>query len=159
METLGCLKTNFNELYSSDYQMFWKILHSSAKQAATTGNISILVEFLEMAEATGKGNAEFEEFFSQTIETVFVSNTEYFLDALMTMAPKTQTEVLKILQNPLFKSSEEINSSFQKVSENGKYKSFVETYLAVSPKTEDSPPERWERVWRVVKKCRSKLRV
>lgn len=158
METLGCLKTNFDELYASDYQMFWKILHSSAEQASTAGNISKLVEFLEMAGVTGKGNAEFEEFFSQTIETVCVNNTEYFLDALMTMAPKSQSEVLKILQNPLFKSSEEINGSFQKVSEKGKYKSFVDTYFVVSQKTEESPPGLWEKLWRGLKKCRSKLK-
>ena len=75
---INCLKENFSELYSSNYSLFWKILHNAAQKLKDHKSISDITIFMELSTVI-KGNAEVTEYFSKVYENFFVSNPELCL--------------------------------------------------------------------------------
>lgn len=126
--TLDCLSKNFEKLYVSNYQRFWDILHNSLKKAQQCGSNSEVISFLELAHLKSN-NAEFNEFFNETIENMCVKNTECFFNALVGMKEEDQNEIVGRIKNPMFFEQDSITETFLKYKNNAKYKKIVEKYF------------------------------
>jgi hypothetical protein len=125
---LEYLQRNFKQLYSSNYNQFWKILREAAASASECRATADTVRFLELARIDSI-NAEFNEFFNKEIEQLAVRKTECFLSALYGTDEKTQTGVMKRLQHPLFVESTDLLRALKPFAQ-GKYGGLVNRYLA-----------------------------
>lgn len=128
LATLYCLSQNFDEVYFSDYDVFWDILNSSAKRAADNRND--LVSFIRISEVKKSSNAEFEEFFSQKLESWCVEKPTYLFDGLLAVEPRTQLRIIGMLQNPLFQERSAIRKAFRNQIGNTKYHNLADLYFA-----------------------------
>lgn len=66
--TLKCLKSNFEEVYSKKYDLFWKILRQAGDSALTNRQETKIADFLDVASSI-KGNSEVGEYFSEVAES------------------------------------------------------------------------------------------
>ena len=73
-KNLEYLQHNFKELYSTDYDQFWKILRGAAAGAQGCKVTTDTARFLELARINSI-NAEFNEFFNREIEQLAVRKT------------------------------------------------------------------------------------
>lgn len=121
------LQQNFKQLYSTDYDRFWKILREAATSATECKAITNTAHFLELARMDST-NAEFNEFFNKEIEQLAVHKTKCFLSALYDTDEKTQTGMLKRLQHPLFVEPANLSQALKPFAQ-GKYGGFVNRYL------------------------------
>ena len=124
---LGYLQRNFKQLYSSNYNQFWKILREASVSASECKATADTTRFLELARIDNN-NAEFNEFFNEEIEHLAIRRTECFLSALHSADKETQTGVLKRLQHPLFVESTDLSRAL-KPFEQGKYSGLVNLYI------------------------------
>ncbi len=126
-ETLVCLKKHSIELYSKNYELFWKILNNAAKKANACENKKDTADFLSIVQITRDG--ELAEFFNENIENLCVSNTKCFLEALMLLEPFDQDKIIYELCNPTFKKPSEITEVLSKFKTNSKYKRVIDLYM------------------------------
>jgi hypothetical protein len=110
---LNCLKENFSELYSTNYNRFWNILHDAAQKLKVHKDISDVIAFMELSIVI-KGNAEVTEFFSKICEEFCVSNPGLCLEALTRLNEDSRNSCLERLRNPIFLPKTEIDSVFKK---------------------------------------------
>jgi hypothetical protein len=125
---LDCLKGNFDVLYEKNNKQFWDILHVSAKNIKNCRSSKDVIKFLELAELKND-NAEFEEFVSEIIEKLCISNTKCLLNAMLKISKQKQMAVIELLQNPTYIEKEKINSAIDKLKDIDKYKSIVKAIL------------------------------
>ncbi|MCK5344491.1 MAG: hypothetical protein KAR20_13850 [Candidatus Heimdallarchaeota archaeon] len=130
---LYCLKENFSELYSTNYGLFWKILHNAAKKLKDHKNISDITAFLELSTII-KGNAEVTEYFSKICENFCVSNPAICLEALISLDEKSIKSILDRLRNPIYLSKTDINNIFQKNKNIKKYQKIASLYFQCGTK-------------------------
>ena len=128
--TLECLKKNFQSLYATNYPQFWKILHSEFDEAQKCKPIKRTAEFVELV-GLQSANAEFNEFRSESIEVLSVSNVECLLDAALLVENSKRTMLIDLLRHPLFLEEEKIRSSFELMRTKKKYREIVELYFLV----------------------------
>lgn len=128
----SCLKENFNELYSTNYDLFWSILHGAAQKVKTHKNVSDITEFMELSKII-KGNAEVTEFFSKICEEFCVSNPEICLEALIQLDQEDKASILERLRNPIYLSKTEIENAFEKYKNIPKYQKNVLNYFKGQP--------------------------
>lgn len=126
-ETLVCLKRHSKELYSTNHEVFWKILHSAAKEANACKNKNNTADFLSIVQITRDG--EVAEFFSENIENLCVSSTKCFLEALMLLESFDQDRIIYELCHPVFKTSSEITEALRKFKTNSRYKRVIDLYM------------------------------
>jgi hypothetical protein len=126
--TLECLSDNFETLYSKNYSLFWDILHMSAKKAQQCKSISDVFRFLELVRLQ-TNNAEFNEFFNETIENMCVKNSKCFFDGSIRLNTQDQIQMVKRLKSSVFVDQTEITNIFKRNKNNEKYKKFVELYF------------------------------
>ncbi len=98
---LQYLKTNFNELYKSDYSKFWSILHEGSLGIKNNDPPSEIMSFVDVANVIG-GNSEVREFFHEMIEKYCVNNEEYCLELLKTSNGETMDTIQSFLKNPIY---------------------------------------------------------
>jgi hypothetical protein len=125
--TLDCLKKHSFELYSENYELFWKILNDAARKANTCKSKQDTAAFLNLVQITRDG--ELAEFFSENLENLCVSNTKCFFDALLLLEPFDQDRLIYELHNPFSKKTSEITEAFNKYKDNGKYKRVIDLYF------------------------------
>ena len=126
-ETLACLKKHSKELYSTNHELFWKIVHNAAKKAKTCENKKDTADFLSIVQITRDG--EVAEFFGENIENLCLSNTKCFLEALILLEPFDQDRIIYELYNPIFKKPSEITEALSKFKANSKYKRVIDLYM------------------------------
>lgn len=126
---LGCLQSNFDKLYGENDKLFWKILRDAADKYQACNSIEDTVAFLELA-IVKQGNAEFAEFFSETIEQLCVQESSCFLDGLLRVNKLTKIALLNYLRTPLFADSSVIDSVFVKAKQNRKYEEISDIYFS-----------------------------
>lgn len=126
--TLDCLSENFTELYSANYSSFWKILHESASKAQKCETVTDAVHFMRLVHLNSN-NAEFNEFFSETIENICIKNDKCFFESLLRLNKSDQNRIIKMLKYPLFIDQSSISETFSKWKNNKKYKKFVDLYF------------------------------
>jgi hypothetical protein len=73
-EPLVCLKRHSEELYSTNHEVFWKILRSTSKKANACKNKNDMAEFLSIVQITRDGDVA--EFFGDNIESLCLSKHE-----------------------------------------------------------------------------------
>ena len=98
---LSYLERNFNELYENNYADFWKILHSSLMEAKRCDSIEITSRYLNLVNLPYK-NAEFNEFFAESIEKLCLNSPGCFHEANRTLNKSVQKKLNTMLNNPLF---------------------------------------------------------
>jgi coenzyme F420-reducing hydrogenase delta subunit len=74
-------------------------------------------------------DGEFEEYFHEKVESLCISKSRCFFDALTSMASHDQTEIVYMLLNPLFIDRSKITETFFKNKDVKKYKQIVNFYL------------------------------
>jgi hypothetical protein len=126
--TLGCLKENIDNLYATNYSLFWNILRSAGKTALECQSISDTASFLELAHLKSK-NAEFNEYISEILETLITKKPKCFFNSLSTLDNESILDVIKILKHPIFVSEKKIKNIFSKNSTIKKYKTIMDIYL------------------------------
>lgn len=126
--TFMCLKKNFTELYSDNYELFWKILHKAANKLQKSGNISDITDFMELVLIINS-NAEVSEYFGEISEKFCVSNPEICLNAMISLDENAKISFIKRLQHPIYLSNEEITQIFLKYKNIERYKEIVEYYF------------------------------
>lgn len=125
--SITCLKKHFNILYDKDYVTFWKILHESANAAMECKSKQDVLQFLELAKYNN--NAEFSEFFAESLEKLCIDNTTCFMDSMLLVDAKLRSILLNKLQNPLFSDKESIDAIFIKALKSEKYSKLSEQYF------------------------------
>jgi len=134
----SCLKNNFDVMYASDYRKFWQVANLAAKKAEKCEDMADVSAFFQLAVIKKSGNAEFEEFFSQTVERICVENNECFFSALVKENVQTQSAIVGMLKNPLFQNQKSIYEVFVKNKENKAYKAIIELYFRQAQQVDDS---------------------
>lgn len=125
---LECLQNNFDKLYQQNYQLFWAILHNAAKKAQTCDSIEDTAAFLRLV-ILKQSNAEFTEFFGQTVERLCVQKSICFLNGLLLVNQPTKVKLIDKLRSPLFVDSSEIDRVFLKARTNNKYREISIIYF------------------------------
>lgn len=100
-EDLACVKKNFDILYAKSYERLWQKLHKTRDAAKKCDSVKATAEFLGLADI-GKGNAEFEEFFAETVEQVCVEHPQCFMAAALQIDSGTRVALKTKLEKPLF---------------------------------------------------------
>jgi hypothetical protein len=95
------LERNFDELYEKNYSYFWKILHSSIIEVNSCYSIEVTSKYLNLASLQSK-NAEFNEFFAESIEKLCLSSPRCFHEANQTLHKSVQQKLNTMLNNPVF---------------------------------------------------------
>jgi hypothetical protein len=125
--TLDCLKKHSSELYSENYELFWKILNDAARKANTCKSKQDTAAFLNLVQMPRDG--ALAEFFRENIENLCVSNAKCFFEALILLEPFDQDRVIYELYNPIFTEPSEITGAFSKYKDNSKYKRVIDLYF------------------------------
>ncbi len=126
--TLGCLRENLDNLYATDYSLFWNILRSAGNIAFECRSTHDTASFLELVNLKSK-NAEFNEYISEILENLIVNKPKCFFNSLSTLDHESISNVIKILQHPIFMSKKKIDNVFSKISTLKKYKTIMDIYL------------------------------
>lgn len=151
MATLDCVKNNFNEAYVYDYKNFWKIINSSGEKAVMCNKSDDLTNFMRLIEVRKSSNAEFEEYYSQTIEKVCVENDKCFFEAMTQLSPGAQISIVKLLKAPLFQDTSLIFNVFLHNKNNKKYKKLADLYFKPElSKPVNKPSGLWARFKRLI---------
>lgn len=124
---LNCLKENFSELYATNYDLFWDILHNAAQRLKVHQDISDVTAFMELSTVI-KGNTEVTEFFSKVCEEFCVSSPGVCLEALIKLDEESKKSCLERLRNPIYLPKMEIDSVFEK------YKKIASLYFEYGTK-------------------------
>jgi hypothetical protein len=127
-ETISCLIENYEELYSTNYSLFWNILHKAADKAQSCKSYLDVTRFMELVRVERRG-AEFEEFFHEKIEKLCIKNTRCFFEGLSNLTLEEQTKIIDVLKNPIFEEQSAIRETFIKKKDKEKYKKITEIYL------------------------------
>jgi hypothetical protein len=109
-KNLSYLEKNFNKLYRENYSEFWVILHSSFEEAKSCRSIEKTSKFLGLANVQ-TGNAEFEQFFSESIENLCLSSPKCFNEASQRLPKAVQERLKEKLNGPLFIDKERLYKS------------------------------------------------
>jgi len=107
---ISCLMRNFDDFYHKNYSDFWKVLHSSLKEAEHCRSIEATSSFLNLASLHST-NAEFNEFFAESIENLCLTSPKCFSDANNLLPKATQERLKMFLNNPLFIDKEHLYKS------------------------------------------------
>jgi hypothetical protein len=105
------LKKNFSGLYLNDYSRFWDIVHKAAKKAQTCDSSIETADFIELIRFSG-GNAEFNEYYSEIVEHLCISNPACFFDSLLRLDKESKIKVIDVLRHPIFAKPKEIEDVF-----------------------------------------------
>jgi hypothetical protein len=126
--SLKCFKEKFNQIYQSNYDLFWDTYNLYRGKAETCDNLNITTNFLELAYYIG-GNAEVEEGFHEFCENLILSKTKCFLDATLLLQDKPLDVLIKsYVSNSLFGQDEQINEALNKYSNEKEYVRFFNIY-------------------------------
>ncbi len=126
--TLDCLKDNFDNLYTTDYVLFWRILRMAERDAVSCKSKSDTATFLKLA-VVARTNAEFNEYFSEVIERLATSHPECFFDSLLLLDLDNATKIIMILKHPIFVEKQEIDNVFSKNMNKEKYRLLMDIYF------------------------------
>jgi hypothetical protein len=126
--TLDCLSKNFDKLYHSNYKLFSDILHKAEKKVQQCSSISDVVKFMELIRIPSI-NAEFNEFFDETIENLCFDNSKCFFEAIIRLKKEDQIKIIDIVKTPIFVHSAGIKNVFNSYKDNKGYKDVTELYF------------------------------
>lgn len=127
--TTSCLKDNFRELYSRDYDQFWEILFRAEKRALRCVSVRPAVEFLEVAGVI-LGNAEVGEYFSEVLETKFIKKKpKCLLDALTRVDQESRKVIIRELRIPTHLSKAEVRNVLSKFRQAEPYREVLREYF------------------------------
>jgi hypothetical protein len=128
--TLKCLKSNFEEGYSKNYDLFWKILRQAGDAALTNRQETEIAAFLDVASSI-KGNSEVGEYFSEVAESLLVAVPDSFIAATAKLSDRSDIDyVVTVLKGPTYHSPEQIQAILenQRIKEKKKLK-FLDEYF------------------------------
>ncbi len=126
---LNYVINNFDELFRSDYPLFWTIIHNAADEAASCKSIRATADFLSLARVK-KGNVEFDEFFGEFIEIRLISkDATCFLDALLATDEASRNKIMKDLHYPILMEISEVEKILDKYKNDEKYKKVIKLYF------------------------------
>ncbi|PKL52667.1 MAG: hypothetical protein CVV37_00265 [Nitrospira bacterium HGW-Nitrospira-1] len=130
---LVCLQDNFDKLYRENYPLFWKILHNAATKAQKCDSVEDTATFLRLVKlirgSQATGSAEFEEYFSQTVEQLCIQKSKCFLDGLLMLDKSTRVLLIDMLRTPLFVDNSKIDRVFLDAKTNKKYRKISDIYF------------------------------
>jgi hypothetical protein len=126
--TLNCLRDNFDNLYSTNYALFWSILKVAERKAISCKSTADTAAFLKLASIKST-NAEFNEYLSETIENLAIKKSKCFLDSLSTLDWDAMANIISLLKNPMFVEKQVIMKVFSKERNKKKYKRIMNIYL------------------------------
>lgn len=109
-ETLECLRLNFDALYTTNDQRFWRILHAAKTEIETTKASASLLGLL-MLVRVAKQPAEFEEFLNRTIEEACIGSPALFRNSMIELDSETRKQIENRLASPMFVNEKAISSS------------------------------------------------
>lgn len=126
---LVCLQDNFDKLYLENYLLWSEILGNAEIKALACDSVEDTAAFLRLVKLI-KGNAEFDEFFSETIEKLCIEKTKCFLDGLLRTDVPIRALLIDKLRTPLFIDSFKIDQVFREVKTNKKYRELSDIYFS-----------------------------
>ncbi len=125
---LEYLKNNFNNVYMSNYDQFWKVLHDAQKKAESCESAEDTIAFLKLVEIR-TGNAEFNAYFNEVIEKLCVEKPKCFFDALANLNENAIIRTVALLKAPLFVDTGDIDVVFKKDENVKKYTVIMSEYF------------------------------
>jgi hypothetical protein len=123
-DDLQCLGTHFQGMYQDSYDQFWSILHGREEEIHSCTDDRVVAQFLALASHTG--NAEFDEFYSKTVEELAMSNMACLAGSWSTLSSQDQTTVAKVLRTPMFRTVRELSAAAQKAKIANAYPRFID---------------------------------
>jgi hypothetical protein len=121
-----------NELYSTDYDGFWQQWRELRKAAIECSDQQKMAVFLSSAVET-LGNAEVTEANAEEIEAIALSDAECVLNGLLLLSVEERRRAVgAFLVNPIYVSSNEIESALSRVWARGVYTELREVYESES---------------------------
>jgi len=106
------------------FEELWEFLNSYGNSILDTPTKRDIADLL-ILDSAGKGNAEFQEYFSEVVEKIAIRHTQIFLDAVLEATPESKKALARMFEAPLFHSREQIHSSFAGYISIEKYKSVL----------------------------------
>lgn len=100
-ENIYCLERNFDTLYAENYERFWDILHKAVATAKRCNSQQNVVGFLRLSSLK-TDNAEFNEFFSQSLEEFCLQKPICFSRGVSKLDKKARDLLKEKLKRPLF---------------------------------------------------------
>ncbi|MDR0247826.1 MAG: hypothetical protein LBI16_05490 [Burkholderiales bacterium] len=107
---LSFVEKNFDELYKKNCTELWETLYSSLEEAKSCRSIEKTSRFLGLANLQ-TGNAEFEHFFSESIENLCLGSPKCFNEASQRLPKAAQEKLKEKLSIPLFINKERLYKS------------------------------------------------
>lgn len=125
---LVCLQDNFDKLYQENYPFFWEILHNAASKAQKCDFVEDAASFMKLVNLI-KGNAEVDEFFSETVEQLCIKKTKCFFDGLLMVDKPTKVLLIEKIRTPLFVDKSKIDRVFFEARTNREYREISDVYF------------------------------
>ena len=119
------LLNNFQDLYRTDYNKFWKIIRDSEKSVVDCNPLEKTAQFLSLARVK-KGNAEFNEYFMAILERHLIKNNpNCFFQTLLVVDEKSQKVIIRDLKHPIYTDLNHIELVFNDYRKSEKYKEII----------------------------------
>lgn len=133
-KNLDCLERNFDKLYRFHPQLWAEILHKAEEKATSCKSVSSTARFLMLIRMHSI-NSEFNEYFAEVSEKLFLTNTPCYLKALSYLNKKDIASIIYTLKHPTFDENEEIRNAFlqEREKRNSKYRKIIEQYFQEEP--------------------------
>ena len=119
---------DLNDLYASDYDLFWKDWDRSKEKAVSCTDYSYTAEFLTNAIVTLR-NAEVTEANGEVIESLALKKAECLLAALIKLEKEDQRKIIRhFIVAPIFNEPAVIKRALEKYWNLDKYTQIKELY-------------------------------
>jgi hypothetical protein len=127
---LRCVDRNFEVAYRTDYSGLWSILNQRAPGLKACSDPQEVAAFLPLVRYYG--NAEFAEFYSETLEELAVTHALCLAEQVSVAEPKVRDSVVERLRSPLFRTPEEVRGAALQRGVASRFPSFVDAISAPS---------------------------
>lgn len=133
MAAEGCisgqsLRAHFDELYVNDNPRFWSVVRCHGQRAKSCSSRASVATFLSLS-AIGEGNAEFGEYFSETVENLLLENPQCLFTELERSNALSRKSVITRLKAPLFVDEERVAMIFREVTKTPSFPKVAREYL------------------------------
>lgn len=104
---LQCVLKSYPAIYQESPEYFWKVLNQTREAALSCSSDRVAADFLQLASLANPG-ADLEEFVSEGIEKLCVTQPACFKRVLGKLNEKNRAAVKKRLANPTYFESSEL---------------------------------------------------
>lgn len=110
---LQCVLKSYPAIYQNEPEYFWKVLNHAREAALSCTSIEATAVFFRLVSLSNPG-ADLEEFTSESIENICVTQPICFKKAMGKVDKKTRMAVKGKLENPIYFETDELTRCYGK---------------------------------------------